>query len=422
MPRKSTRNAQGAGSLRQRSDGTWEARYTVGRDPGTGKQIRKSVYGKTQKEARQKLSQAIAALDSGTYFEPSKITLGKWLDIWLAEYTGDKKYLTVKHYTAQVNTHIKPGLGSVRLAALTPPQIQKFYNDLLERGQSAPKRDDTGKIVKKDGKTVYTDAPMSPKSVRNIHGILTKALSTAVQVGYLRINPAAAVTLPRVEKKEIRPLTDQQVKALLDLADEDEFGIVFKVIVLTGLRESEALGLTWDCVDFREGTVRITKQLQKRPNVAGGFVFAPLKNDKTRSLTPAPYVMDLLKAHWQTQAEQRLRAGELWEGWASSKERETALVFTNAFGGHLHPQTLYNHFKKLAAQVGAPEACVHDLRHTFAVLSPENGDDVKTVQGNLGHATAAFTLDVYGHVSERMKTESAARMQTFLYGLKVSKG
>ena len=182
-------------------------------------------------------------------------------------------------------------------------------------------------------------------------------------------------TLPRVEKKEIRPLTDQQVKALLDLADEDELGIVFKVIVLTGPQESEALGLTWDCVDFRAGTVRITKQLQKRPNMAGGFVFAPLKNDKTRSLTPAPYVMDLLKAHWQTQAEQRV-----------------------------------------------PEACVHDLRHTFAVLSLENEDDVKTVQGNLGHATAAFTLDVYGHVSERMKTESAARVQTFLDGLKVSKG
>lgn len=82
-------------------------------------------------------------------------------------------------------------------------------------------------------------------------------------------------------------------------------------------------------------------------------------------------------------------------------------------GSNLSPQTVYNHFKKLAARVGAPDACVHDLRHTYAVLSIQNGDDIKTVQGNLGHATAAFTLDVYGHVSEPMKQASANRMQTY---------
>lgn len=395
MARKTTRNAQGAGSIRQRADGTWEARYTVGRDPGTGKQIRKSVYGTTQKEARQKLSQAIAALDIGTYFEPSKITLGQWMETWLADYTSDKKYLTVKHYTAQVNTHIKPALGAVKLSALSAPQIQKFYNGMLNDAAH----------------------PLAPKSVRNIHGILTKALSTAVRVGYLRINPAAMVTLPRVERKEIKPLTDVQVKALLAAADGDEFGSLFKVVVFTGLREAEAVGLTWDCVDFTTGTVKVCKQLQKRPQAAGGFVYAPLKNDKARTITPAPFVMDILKARQQEQAAQRLRAGERWEGWQSEKERQTSLVFTNELGRHLHPQTVYNHFKKLAAEVGAPDACVHDLRHTFAVLSLQNGDDVKTVQGNLGHATAAFTLDVYGHVSERMKADSAARMQCFIQNL-----
>lgn len=395
MARKTTRNAQGAGNLRQRADGTWEARYTVGRDPGTGKQIRKSVYGKTQKEARQKLAQAVAALDTGTYFEPSKITLGQWMDTWLAEYTSDKKYLTVKHYTAQVNTHIKPALGAVKLSALSAPQIQKFYNGMLNDAAH----------------------PLAPKSVRNIHGVLTKALSTAVRVGYLRINPASMVTLPRVERKEIKPFTDVQVKALLAAADGDEFGSLFKVVVFTELREAEAVGLTWDCVDFGTGTVKVCKQLQKRPQTAGGFVFAPLKNDKARTITPAPFVMDILKARQQEQAAQRLRAGERWEGWQSEKERQAALVFTNELGRHLHSQTVYNHFKKLAAQVGAPDACVHDLRHTFAVLSLQNGDDVKTVQGNLGHATAAFTLDVYGHVSERMKADSAARMQGFIQNL-----
>lgn len=100
MPRKSTRAAQGGGTIRQRPDGRWEARFTVGRDPGTGKQVQRSVYGSTQKEVRQKLAQAVAALDNGDYFEPSKMTLARWVEIWLAEYTGDKKYLTVKHYKA----------------------------------------------------------------------------------------------------------------------------------------------------------------------------------------------------------------------------------------------------------------------------------------------------------------------------------
>ena len=97
MARKSTRAAQGGGTIRQRPDGRWEARFTVGRDPGTGKQIQRSVYGSTQKEVRQKLAQAVAALDNGDYFEPSKMTLARWVEIWLEEYTGDKKYLTVKH-------------------------------------------------------------------------------------------------------------------------------------------------------------------------------------------------------------------------------------------------------------------------------------------------------------------------------------
>lgn len=392
MARKATRNAQGAGSIRQRADGTWEARYTVGRDPGTGKQLRKSVYGKTQKEVRQKLSQAVAALDNGDYFQPSKMTLSRWVEIWLQEYTGDKKYLTVKHYKAQCKTHIVPSLGAVKLSELAPPQIQAFYNGLQRDGLAA-------------------------KSVRNIHGILTKCLSTAVQVGYLRSNPASMVTLPKIEKKEIHPLTDEQVKDFLRVSAGDEYEILLKVILFTGLRESEAIGLTWDCIDFKAGAVKVCKQLQKRPLSDGGFTFAPLKNDKSRSLRPAHFVLDLLERRKREQAAQRLKAGELWEGWHTAEEQKSALVFTTATGGNLSPQTVYNHYKKLAVKIGAPDSRVHDLRHTFAVLSLQNGDDVKTVQGNLGHAAAAFTLDVYGHVSERMKEDSAARMEEYIKGL-----
>ena len=392
MARK--KNAQGAGTIRKRSDGRWEARFTKGFDPITGKQIQKSIYGKTQKEVREKLAQVTVELDEGTYTDPCQMTLAAWLEIWMTEYMGDKKWSTIKSYKAQVRTHILPALGHYTLSQLNPHIIQAFDNALLRGGKNAE--------------------PLTPKSVRNVHGVLRKCLSVAVQLEYIRRNPAEAVILPRVEKKAVKPLTDEQVSKLVVSAGNDGFGTLFKVVVFTGLRLGEALGLTWDCVDFSKQRLTIDKQLQKRPLSEGGFVFASLKNDKVRVIAPAPYVMTLLREWQKKQTEDRLLAGCEWTGWKNEKERKSALVFTNALGGHLHPQTVYSHFKKLAASVGAPEARVHDLRHTFAVLSLQNGDDVKTVQGNMGHATAAFTLDVYGHVSERMKEDSANRMQRYI--------
>lgn len=419
MARKSnTRAAQGSGSIRQRPDGSWEARYIVGHDPGTGKAIRKSVYAKTQKEVRQKLAQAVAAIDNEDYFEPSKMTLSQWLDIWMSEYQGDKKYLTCKNYKANVENHIKPSLGAVKLSQLQPHAIQKFYNTLLSSGRKVPKKDADGKIEKMDGKTVYESAPMNAKTVRNIHGTLTKALSVAVDIGYLRTNPADHVTLPRVEKKELAPLTDEQVKDFLRVAANDILEIIMKVILFTGLRESEALGLTWDCIDFKTGTIKVCKQLQKRREEDGGTILVnSTKSNKPRTVKPAPFVMELLSRQWKEQAEQRLKMGEIWQGWQTAAERETALVFTTEDGKYISQTSLRYHFKKVAKEIGVPTCRVHDLRHTFAVLSLQNGDDIKTVQSNLGHATAAFTLDVYGHVSERMKDESAARMEAYIKAL-----
>ena len=123
-------------------------------------------------------------------------------------------------------------------------------------------------------------------------------------------------------------------------------------------------------------------------------------------ITPAPFVMKLLKAHRGKQTEQRLKAGELWE--------DSGLVFTDGMGHHLNGETVYKNFKRIVADLGIPSARLHDLRHTYAVASIRSGDDVKTIQQNLGHATAAFTLDVYCHVTEEMKKASAARMETYI--------
>lgn len=415
---KSTRRAQGTGCIYKKTvmrKGQpytyWEAQVTVGTDPGSGRQIRKTYTGKTQKEVAQKMQAAATAVQEGDFFEPSKITLGAWFDLWFKDYCGDKKYLTVKQYKSMTDTHIRPALGSVKLSKLTPPQIQGFYNELQRTGRTVKEKDP------KTGKISTRQEPLSAKTVKNIHGILSKALSTAVDVGYIKNNPTERVTLPRVEKTQIVPLTDQQVKAFMAACTGHDFERVFKLILFTGLREGEALGLTWDCVDFDAGTLKITKQLQKRPERDGGYTFAPLKNDKARTITAAPFVMQLLREQYRAQTAQRLQAGEVWQGWQSAKERETGLVFTRDNGRNLDVTMVYKAYKKLAEQIGAPDSRVHDLRHTYAVLSLQNGDPIKTVQDNLGHATAAFTLDVYGHVSEKMKEDSAARMQAYIENL-----
>lgn len=413
MP-KENRRAQGTGSIYKKTvtrNGKeysfWEAQTTIGYDSGTGKQIRKTFTGKTQKEVREKMQAAAVAVQNGDYFEPSRMTLGEWFDIWLSEYCGDKKYLTVKQYRSMTETHIKPALGAVKLSKLTTPQIQKFYNELCKTGRTIKRKDSKGNhIVEKTG--------LSPKTVKNIHGILTKCLSTAVEVGYLKSNPAERAKPPRIDPKEIAPLTEEQLKQLLTACEVSEYAPIYKLIVFTGLREGEALGLTWDCVDFQKGTLRINKQLQRRPAKDGGYTLAPLKNDKTRVLALTPFVSQILRQQYTRQTEARLKAGELWQGWQSSEERKTALVFTKPDGKNVAAPSLYKHYKRIAASIGAPNSRVHDLRHTYAVLALQNGDDVKTVQTSLGHATAAFTLDVYGHTTDRMRQESAARMQKYI--------
>lgn len=394
MAKQIHRNASGIGTIRKKTihhrNGSeyiyWEARYTAGHDSGTGKQIQRSITGKTQKEVSQKLKAATAALDAGTYIAPSKMTVGEWLDIWLSEYLGSVKPFTVNSYTGHIRNHIKPALGAIKLESLNPHAIQQFYNNLTKE---------------KDGKP-----GLSPKTVKNVHGIFHRALQQAVAIGYIRSNPADACTLPRVTKKELTPLDEEESKAFLQAIRGQRFETLFTVALFTGMREGEILGLMWNCIDFEKGIILVNKQLQQERKKNGQYLFVPTKNSKGRTITAAPWVMQLLKKHYTKQSEQRLRAGPAWEN--------SGLVFTNEIGQHLAFHTMYKDFKKAVASIGRPDARFHDLRHSYAVAAIRSGDDIKTVQGNLGHATAAFTLDVYGHVTDQMKKESAARMDNYI--------
>jgi len=389
MVKRRNRNAHGAGTIRQRKDGRWEGRFTVGTNPGTGKQVQRSVYGKTQQEVRKKLAEATASVDAGTFLEPSKLTLGNWLDIWLAEYNPDIKPQTLITYKTQVRVHIKPALRAVKLTKLTTHMVQVFVNSLSNEKDNKP--------------------GLKPKTVKNIHSVLYGAMAQAVRLGYIRSNPCENVALPRMVPHEMHPLTKSEMTAFLNAMEGNEYKSICTVAMFTGMRLGEITGLTWDRVNFREGTILVDRQLMRSKIKGGPHLLVPVKNDNPRKLTPAPFVMQLLRKQKSVQAQMRLKAGVLW----GSEGGPENLVFTNGLGRHFMHNTITHNVRRIGEAIGVKNLCFHDLRHTYAVNALRAGDDVKTVQYNLGHATAAFTLDRYGHYTDDMRSDSAARMQSF---------
>ena len=379
------KGAKGSGNIRKKTVKRggkeytyWEARITTGRDPGTGKQIQRSFTGKTQKEVREKLQAAAVAVNDGTYTVPARLTLGQWLDIWQREYMGNAKPATLRAYDSHIRNHIRPGLGAVRLTELHPHTVQNFINSL-------------------DG--------LSPTSVRLVYTVLRPALEKAIDLDYIPRNPAAKCVLPKQERKEIKPLDDAQATALIRAAAGTRIENMIPLALFTGLRISELLGLTWSAVDMDRGTITVDKQLSAKPKA--GALFSSPKSGKSRTITPAPTAFQVLRRQKARQAEQQLKAGPLWSN-------PHGLIFTAEDGGPLSQQMAELNFSDVRATVGLEGTRFHDLRHTYAVNSIRAGDDIKTIQTNLGHASAAFTLDIYGHVTEAMKQDSATRMEALI--------
>ena len=369
------RNAKGNGSVRQRTDGKWEARCTI-----NGKRC--SFYGDKQSDVLKAMRQAQKNDDDGIYFEPTRLTYGQWLDTWLEEYVKvSNKPLTYETYKQRIESQIKPRLAKIKLTALNPTHLQSFYNYL------------------------YHDAKLQPKTIKNIHGIIHKSLNQAMKLRYIGYNSADACTLPRIEKKEIHPLTEEEMKAFMEAIREGELlRDLFIVAMFTGMRKGEICGLSWSAVDFNRGTIIVRQQLCREKKKDGQHYIDRPKNDKARVITVAPFVLDILKNVRKEQMINRMHLGSEWKN-------EWDLVFTNGEGRYIQPQTAYKRFKSIAEKIGRPDARFHDLRHTYATNSLQEGDDIKTVQHNLGHATSSFTLDIYGHVSEKMKSDSADRTQ-----------
>ncbi len=376
--------AANTGSIRQRPDGRWEARYTIPAELSpSGAKERKSIYGDTQAEVSKKLRAIVSDLDRGIYQEPNKITVKEWFDIWLETFARTKvKPLTFQSYQGIINRHILPAIGKAPLQSVKGVHIQRMYNGLTAQGLSA-------------------------KTVKNVAAVAHKAFSVALKQGYISLNPCGLAELPKAQQHEIKPLTDAEIPLFLAAIESDPFCNVYALCLFAGLREAEALGLSWGQVDFKAGRITINQQLQK--NKTGSrdyFIAKSTKSGKVRIVEPPAICFQYLRNEKARQSAHKLAAGPVWSN-------PDNLVFTDATGKHLAFFTFYNHFKKIAAGIGRPDARPHDLRHTAATVALAQGATLKSVQDMLGHSTASFTLNVYAHTTDEMRHDTASRVQDY---------
>lgn len=238
------------------------------------------------------------------------------------------------------------------------------------------------------------------------------ALQQAVELELVSKNVATGTKLPPRIKPQIVPLQDAEVPLFCNAIKGHRFELLYVVALLTGMREGEILGLQWSNINFDKGTLTICRQLQYLGRADSYKLISP-KNKKYRTLVPAPKVMDTLHQQRVKQEKARELAGDAW----ANKDN---LVFTDELGNHLKHDLVYRDVKRVYRRIGVPTLNFHSLRHTYATMSIQAGDDIKTVQENMGHYSSAFTMDQYGFVTEGMKKKSADRMSAYIQALGVN--
>ena len=375
------KRANGDGSIRKRKDGRWEGRYVVGHDPITGKMISRNVLGKTQAQVKEKLRTAIENSKRLDYTQTGKYTVGQWMDEWFEAYAKVKvRPSSHQTYKGYIENHIKPNIGDIPIEKLTSLQLQKFYRRLLTEGRIP--RIESEKQPK----------GLSAKTVRNINQVISSAMDMAVRHKLILTNPTEGCELPKVEHREMKTLPAEQLGAFLREAKESGVYELYYLDLATGLRRGELLGLKWEDVDLQNGIIHVRRQVAR---VDGEVKELPLKTKNSyRNISISQDAVAML-----TEME---------------AHRSSDYVFPSSTGGPISPDSVNNMLHRVLKRAGLPSIRFHDLRHTFATLALQNGVDIKTVSGMLGHFSAGFTLDTYAHVTTSAQKEAARTMGNVL--------
>jgi len=360
------RNANGEGSIRQRQDGRWEARYTR---QVAGVWKRYSIFAKTKAEAAQQLRAELAKRDAGSQPLPARETVENFLAAWLKGAEPSVRPRTRDSYRQIVTKHLVPHLGRTRLARLGPEQIQSFYADLADQGLSA-------------------------KTVMNVHGVLHRALDQAARWRLIPTNPADLIDPPKVERRQMRALDAEESRLVLMAAAGDPLEALYRLAISTGMRQGELLALRWPDVDLDRGTVSVVATLEQRSG-REPIVARPKTTSSVREVELAASTVDALRRH-------RLAHPSI------------GFVFARPDGRPLSMSIIGKAWARLNRRAGVPRIPFHGLRHTAASLMLKKRIPAKVVQEMLGHADISITLRTYSHVLPGMQREAAQAMDELL--------
>jgi integrase len=367
------------GQIIARGERRWLVRVYLGRDRETRKRNyhNRTIYG-SLRHAQAYLTRRLHERDLSRGVEGLQITVDEFLDHWLKTAVKPKvRDKTYSDYAAMLQRYIRPAIGGRMLASLSPLEIQSAYQIMVDRKLSA-------------------------KTIRYAHSVLHAAIRQAIRWRLLLNDPTQGVELPRKQCREMSVLTTEQARSFLRTASHSSQACLFALALTTGMRPSEYLGLCWRDIDWDRGTVGIVRTIHKHE---GQWNFADTKRVRSRRIVKLQtWVLELL---WKLRGiadEAEVRASEFAD-----------LIFTTAHGEPINEEYLVKkHFKPLLRESGLPNIRLYDLRHTFATLALTVGVPPKVVSEQLGHASAAFTLDTYSHVLPHMQEEAAAKMEAVL--------
>jgi len=378
--------ANGEGSIRKRSDGRWEGRYYDIREPDPKKQ-RKSVMGKTQKEAKDKLKAALAEINDGaTLLVNDNPTVEEWLPFWLSEYRiSDLRDGTYESYERHIRADIIPIIGHIRLKDLTGVHIQQMYNKL----QEAKNKGGHG---------------LGGATVLKIKNILSKALQQAITNKIIKNNPLLETNPPKAEDSDIRIMTKAEQKKFISVLPFYYTGNMFAVALATGMRIGELCALDLRDIDREQKLIDITKTAGRRKDKYTGEVSIKIGPPKTkhsiRKIPLLPSVEVMLDRQMQLVSELRENAGNNWN--------DNTLVFPTDEGNIHSLSGLRASMGRILKRAGLPHMTIHALRHTYATTALNAGVAAQNVARLLGHKDGATTLKFYAHY---INTEAMTQLE-----------